>query len=163
MHSPCLIHDAVCPGIGWTPNTTSTYFTFHRLPMFLLPIILFQDPSGAQGVKMSTCLSVCLAQVCLKALNLQSFSHRSVSGLSQVCLMSVLELSQQISQVNLSDRRILKYFVLFNFSYWRELKWVKLQNVQYKGRISSSAPSLNQLQFTFTVYQVIYFIVKRNL
>ena len=66
----------------------------------------FLAPSGAQGVSLSVCLSVCPSGTSLsKALNL----HLSLIVLSQICLRSVSGLSVPTS----SERRGLKYFVLF--------------------------------------------------
>ena len=62
----------------------------------------FLAPSGAQGVSLSVCLSVCLSGTSLsKALNL----HLSLIVLSQICLRSVSGQSQ------VSLRSLCAYFV----------------------------------------------------
>ena len=71
----------------------------------------FLAPSGAQGVTLSVCLSVRLSGTkWSKALNL----HLSLITQSQVSLRSVSGLSVP----TLSDRRSLKYFVLFYLCSW---------------------------------------------
>ena len=74
----------------------------------------FLAPTGALGVSLSVCLSVCPSGTNLsKALNL----HLSLVGLSQICPRSVSGQCQVslggLSVPTLSDQRSLKYFVLF--------------------------------------------------